>query len=70
MDYAIGPPPMGGDRDRGSEILAVDGVIFGISWSMVLLRIFTRTWITRNVGWDDATIVFAAVRSMKWTQIR
>lgn len=29
MDYAIGPAPKGGDHNRGSEILAVDGVIFG-----------------------------------------
>ncbi|KAL8632582.1 hypothetical protein Q9189_001734 [Teloschistes chrysophthalmus] len=60
MDYAIGPPPQGGDRNRASEILALDGAIFGISWSMVFLRIFTRTWITRNLGWDEATIVLAA----------
>lgn len=28
---------------------------------MVLLRMFTRTWITQNLGWDDATIFLAAV---------
>ncbi|KAL8634800.1 MAG: hypothetical protein Q9228_007637 [Teloschistes exilis] len=61
MDHAIGPPPQDGDRNRASEILVLDGVIFGISWSMVFLRIFTRTWITRNLGWDDATIVVAAI---------
>ncbi|KAL8879910.1 MAG: hypothetical protein Q9198_002572 [Flavoplaca austrocitrina] len=61
MDFAIGPPPAGGDKNRGSIILALDGVIFGISWSMVLLRLGTRSWITRNLGWDDATIFLAAL---------
>lgn len=63
MDFAFGPPPPGGDKNRGSIILALDGIIFGTSWTMVLLRLVTRTWITRNLGWDDATIFFAAVRS-------
>ncbi|KAL8663701.1 MAG: hypothetical protein Q9202_003647 [Teloschistes flavicans] len=61
MDYAVGPAPQGGDRNRASEILALDGVIFSISWSMVFLRVCTRIWITRNLGWDDATIVLAAI---------
>ncbi|KAL8992892.1 MAG: hypothetical protein Q9169_006757 [Polycauliona sp. 2 TL-2023] len=61
MDYAIGPPPTSGDKDSGSIILAIDGLVFGISWSMVLLRLGTRAWITRNLGWDDATIFLAAL---------
>ncbi|KAL8836983.1 MAG: hypothetical protein Q9176_005984 [Flavoplaca citrina] len=61
MDFAIEPPPAGGDKNRGSIILALDGVIFGISWSMVLLRLGTRSWITRNLGWDDTTIFLAAL---------
>ena len=61
MDFAIGPPPTGGDTNRSSIILALDAVIFGISWFMVLLRLGTRTWITRSLGWDDATIFLAAV---------
>ena len=65
MDFAVGPPPAGGDKNRGSIILALDGVIFGISWSMVLLRLGTRAWITRNLGWDDATIFLAAVRFLR-----
>ncbi|CAO1602115.1 hypothetical protein XANCAGTX0491_005746 [Xanthoria calcicola] len=61
MDFASGTPPPGGDKNRGSIILALDGIIFGTSWTMVLLRLGTRTWITRNLGWDDATIFLAAV---------
>ncbi|KAL8889331.1 MAG: hypothetical protein Q9215_003360 [Flavoplaca cf. flavocitrina] len=61
MDFAIGPPPAGGGKSRGSIILALDGVIFGISWLMVLLRLGIRSWITRNLGWDDATIFLAAL---------
>ena len=60
-DYAAGPPPPDGNQNRGGQILAVDAVIFGISWSMVLLRTVVRLWITRNFGWDDATILIAAV---------
>lgn len=60
-DYAIGPPPPDGNQNRGGQIIAVDAVIFGISWSMVLLRTVTRMWITRNFEWEDATILLAAV---------
>lgn len=67
MDFASGPPPAGGDKTRGSIILALDGIIFGTSWTMVLLRLGTRTWITRNLGWDDATIFLAAVRAIQPT---
>lgn len=63
MDFAFGPPPPGGDKNRGSIILPLDGLIFGISWTMVLIRLGVRTGITRNLGWDDATIFLAAVRS-------
>lgn len=70
MDYAVGPAPQGGDRNRASEILAIDGVIFSISWSMVFLRVCTRMWITRNLGWDDATIVLAAVCTLKLQVLR
>ncbi|KAL8753981.1 MAG: hypothetical protein Q9199_004650 [Rusavskia elegans] len=61
MDFAFGPPPPGGDKNRGSIILALDGLIFGISWTMVLMRLGVRTGITRNLGWDDATIFLAAL---------
>ena len=63
-DYAVGPPPPDGNQSRGGQIIAVDSVIFGISWSMVLLRTVTRIWITRNFGWDDATTLVAAVSNV------
>lgn len=61
--YAVGPPPKGGPRNRASEIFAIDGVIFGIHWILVILRFFTRAWVTRNLGWDDAMVLLAAVGS-------
>ena len=69
-DYAIGPPPPDGNQNRGGQIIAVDAVIFGISWSMVLLRTVTRMWITRNFGWDDATTLIAAVSGAVSTRLR
>jgi hypothetical protein len=33
-----------------------------LAWLFVLLRIWTRTWIISNFGWDDATMIFANVR--------
>ena len=55
MDY---PGP---DRNLGPVFLAVDIVVFALSTTTVLLRLGTRTWITRNLGWDDATIALAQV---------
>ena len=40
----------------GPVFLGVDWALFSLSTIMVLLRLYTRLWITRNFGWDDATI--------------
>lgn len=52
-----------GVGNLGPTILAVDWVFWSLSTTIVLLRLGTRTWITRNFGWDDTTIGFALVSS-------
>ena len=54
--------PDGVNPDRGPLVLGIDSTVFGIATLMILLRLYTRTWITRNLGWDDATIILAGVR--------
>lgn len=45
----------------GPIILNVDWVLFTLSTTIVILRLGTRVWITRNPGWDDAAIALAQV---------
>ena len=55
-------PYPGADRNLGPAVNAVDGTLFTLSTVIVALRLFTRLRITRNFGWDDATITLAQVR--------
>ena len=32
-----------------------------VTWFFILLRIWTRTYVISNFGWDDATMIFAGV---------
>ncbi|KAL8998623.1 MAG: hypothetical protein Q9169_002374 [Polycauliona sp. 2 TL-2023] len=47
------------DKNLGPLFTAVDIVVFFLSTTFVLLRLGTRFFITRNPGWDDATILLA-----------
>ncbi|KAL8686993.1 MAG: hypothetical protein Q9218_006711 [Villophora microphyllina] len=38
----------------GPVFLGVDWAIFSLSSIAVVIRLFTRIWVTRNFGWDDA----------------
>lgn len=49
------------EQNLGPVVTAVDIVVFSLSTLFVLLRLGTRFFITRNPGWDDATIVLAQV---------
>lgn len=49
------------DQNLGPVFTAVDVVVFALSTTFVLLRLGTRFFITRNPGWDDATILLAQV---------
>lgn len=54
---------------HGSDELARAGeqqeritiAFLALAWFFVLLRIWTRTWVIANFGWDDATMIVAGV---------
>ncbi|EEQ35660.1 uncharacterized protein MCYG_08479 [Microsporum canis CBS 113480] len=45
--------------DKGSQILAIMWSLFSVSTSMVLVRLWIRSHLTKQLGWDDAFIVLA-----------
>lgn len=49
------------DHNRGGEILAICGTLVGLSLVIVLLRIWVRVRIVKQVGADDWTIIAAMV---------
>ena len=55
-------PSPGGDQSRGPAVIAVLSLFFGLSTVMVFLRSATRICITRNFGWDDATMALTQVK--------
>jgi hypothetical protein len=58
------PPPPGtsmSDHNRGPEILAVCGSLTGVAFLFVVVRIFVRCRMTKNVSWDDWFCVAAWV---------
>ena len=61
MSQVGGVPPSDGDRNLGPMLIGVNWVVFGSSWIWVVLRSYTRIWISRNFGWDDAVMLFAQV---------
>lgn len=54
-------PPAEGDQDRKAVLLTVVISMTILSTATVLLRIYTRTKVIHNLGWDDYTIVAAQV---------
>lgn len=58
-----GPPPYG-KVNLGPGIIASTVVLVAVSAAVVALRLATRCWIVKSIGWDDITIVFAIVRLM------
>ena len=48
------------DYNRGGGIIATTVVVSLLASTAVALRLATRIWIVRNVGWDDYTIICAA----------
>ena len=54
-------PPVGGDRDRSPALTIMVIVVMSMTIPVVSLRMVTRKFLTRNVGWDDWTIVLAEV---------
>lgn len=49
------------DENRGPEILIICGTLVGLSLIMVLLRLWVRVSLIRQVGSDDYTMIAAMV---------
>ncbi|KAI4093429.1 MAG: hypothetical protein LQ344_002842 [Seirophora lacunosa] len=45
------------DNNLGPLLHGIDSAIFALSTTVVVLRLFTRAWVTRNFGWDDAMML-------------
>ena len=54
-------PPKNGNENRQGQILAIAIVTAAVAAIAVALRMITRIWVVRKVGWDDYTILFAAL---------
>ena len=63
-DYPLQPPPSGqtsnfiDPESRGPVIVAVCCAVVSLMWLILLLRLFSKAWIIRKVGWDDGKIPF------------
>jgi hypothetical protein len=53
---------------RGEALLIVNLVFISIAFITVGLRLYTRIWIKRWFGWDDAAIVVALVWTSRGTR--
>lgn len=49
------------DKDLGPVVIGLDFAVFAVSTTVVLIRLHTRLWITRNFGWDDAASALTQV---------
>ena len=47
---------------RGDEIPLMEMILLAICYVVVALRLYTRTFVTKSFGWDDALIIFNMVR--------
>ena len=61
---ALQTPPSGGDRNRG-WLLIVIAIIFNTTGTiLVLARLYLRSHIKKNLGFDDLFIVLGLVRTV------
>ena len=72
MSYNLGPPPAEGDVNRGPALRNVTIVSFTIVVFALVLRMYSRRCIVRQVGWDDYTIIAATVKFtlLSYVQLR
>ncbi|KAH7066842.1 hypothetical protein BKA63DRAFT_453196 [Paraphoma chrysanthemicola] len=45
----------------GEQSERITIVFLALSWAFIMLRIFTRTYIMSNFGWDDSTMILAGL---------
>lgn len=55
------PEPAGGDVNRGWALLAVTWGLVALAFVSTALRTWVRARVTRNLGWDDHTMMIAMV---------
>ncbi|KAL8833703.1 MAG: hypothetical protein Q9176_007859 [Flavoplaca citrina] len=55
------PLPPNGDENRQGGVIITTYLVTVLASVVVALRMATRIWIVRNVGWDDYTILFATI---------
>ena len=58
-------PRVPSDHDRGDTIIVINVVFLGLGLILVCLRVYVRTKVIKNFGWDDFLIILALVRF--WT---
>ena len=56
-----GGPPAEGDANQSTSIRIYTTILITFTISIVALRFVVRKWITKIIGWDDWTILFAIV---------
>jgi hypothetical protein len=45
----------------GKQQESITFAFLSLAWFFVALRIWTRTYVISNFGWDDATMILASV---------
>lgn len=59
-EYQFSRPP-DGDRSQGWALLAVCWAFVAAALATTILRVWVRTRLTRNLGWDDYYMIIAMV---------
>jgi hypothetical protein len=59
FDMAHGDDSIAQTAEQQSRVTIV---FLALAWVFVLLRIWTRTYVIANFGWDDAAMISASVR--------
>ena len=62
MSSTDAPPE--GDISKGPAFIIALCVVVTVTLIVVILRCSVRLWITKNVWWDDWTIILAMVSSI------
>lgn len=55
------PPPAPGEENRQPGIIVTTIIVTVLADIFVGLRLIVRKWVTKSIGWDDWTIIAAAV---------
>ena len=58
---AVLPPPPDGDRDSGPVLIWLQTVLVATALILVLLRLYVRATVVRNMSLDDLFIVLGLV---------